>query len=207
LLVGAALGVVADWSKNQAGWGGASRHAITVGFIATLIFSIGPRILPSFLSSRELYSPRLMGLSLWLLSLGCTLRVSSEAIAYSFGSQSSAWSLLPASAFLELAAVLVFATNMAKTLLQPVPAWFGLSGVTDRLPLYWYVNSYPKTRRILIAAGMKTLARRKDVPRSLTLAEAAAADGVELKAALTVLNAFFRERQPRRIDRSRASRG
>ena len=37
----------------------ASRHAFAVGFLATLIFSIRPRILPSFLNSRELWSARL----------------------------------------------------------------------------------------------------------------------------------------------------
>jgi len=35
---------------------GASRHAFTVGFLATPIFSIGPRILPSFLNGRELWA-------------------------------------------------------------------------------------------------------------------------------------------------------
>lgn len=201
LLVGAALGVVADWLGGEAGWGGASRHAITVGFVATLILAIGPRILPSFLNSRELYSSRLMGMSLWLLNIGCTLRVSSEAAAYSVGAASAAWSLLPISAFLELAAVLIFVANMTRTLLQPVPAWFGPGGVTERLPVYWYVSSYPKTRGILIEAGMKTLARNKNVPRSLTLAEAAGADGVDLNHLLSALNAFFQDRQPRRIDR------
>ena len=201
LVVGAALGVLADRLGSQTGWGGASRHAITVGFVATLIFAIGPRILPSFLNSRELYSPPLMGISLWLVNFGCALRVSSEATAYSVGSASAAWSLLPLSALLELGAVLVFVANMAGTLLQPVPAWFGPGGVTDRLPVYWYVSSYPKTRRILIEAGMKTLAHTKDVPRSLTLAEAAAADSIDVSAVVSALNAFFQGRQPHRIDR------
>ena len=50
-----------------------------------LIFAIGPRILPSFLNGRELYSSALMAAGLWILNLGCGLRVSSEAIAYSAG--------------------------------------------------------------------------------------------------------------------------
>jgi len=48
---------------------------------------------------------------------------------------------------------------------------------------------------------MTTLARSKEIPRSLTLAEAAASDGVDLDHLLSALNAFFQERRPRRIDR------
>jgi hypothetical protein len=60
VLVGAGLGLLADLLPGQAGLGGASRHAVTVGFLATLIFAIGPRLLPAFLSGRELYSSALM---------------------------------------------------------------------------------------------------------------------------------------------------
>ncbi len=38
LLIGALLGVAADVLPTQTGLGGASRHAVTVGFLATLIF-------------------------------------------------------------------------------------------------------------------------------------------------------------------------
>ncbi|HLI30948.1 MAG TPA: NnrS family protein, partial [Terriglobia bacterium] len=92
LLVGAALGVAADIWGKEAGLSGASRHAVTVGFVATLIFALAPRLLPAFLRGRELYSGRLMAASLWTLSVGCLLRVSSEAIAYSAGGW--AWHIL-----------------------------------------------------------------------------------------------------------------
>lgn len=199
LLIGATLGVAADIAPQVTGLGGASRHAITVGFIATLIFALAPRILPSFLNGRELYSIRLMAASLWLLSIGCLLRVMSEAVAYSAGG--SLWSLLPLSAFLELAAVIAFVINLAATLVQPMPAWFSAEGVSPELPLYWYVTSFPKTRPILIEAGLKTLAVRRRVPRSLSLADAVTADGADLNALLIRLNEFFRHRQPRRVGR------
>ncbi|MGH9449381.1 MAG: NnrS family protein [Terriglobia bacterium] len=198
LVVGAVLGVVADLAPRITGLEGASRHAITVGFIATLIFAIAPRILPSFLNGRELYSIRIMAVSLWLLSVGCLLRVLSEAVAYSGG---MLWSVLPVSAFLELGAVIAFVVNMAVTLTQPLPAWFSASGVSAKLPLYWYVTSFPKTKPVLIDAGLKTLAGRREVPRSLSLAEAAAADGADLNNLLSRLNEFFIERQPRRTGR------
>jgi len=49
-----------------------------------------------------------------LLQMGCTLRVSSEPLAYE-GILPAAWNVLPISGILELAGVLVFATNIVLT--------------------------------------------------------------------------------------------
>jgi hypothetical protein len=195
LVIGAILGVTADLLPGWSGLGGASRHAVTVGFLATLIFSIGPRILPSFLNSRELWSTRLMAATLWLISLGCLLRVSCESVAYS--TAGIAWKLLPVSAFLELAAVLIFVVNLGMTLSQPIPAWFSPAGVAPHLPVYFYVTSFPKAKRVLVDAGLKTLDRVRQVPRSLSLQEAAEADGADLQSLLAALRSFFESRQPR----------
>jgi uncharacterized protein involved in response to NO len=203
LVLGALLGVAADLVPGVTGLGGASRHAITVGFIATLIFALAPRILPSFLNGRELYSLRLMAGSLWLLSVGCFLRVVSEAVAYSAGG--ALWSLLPLSAFLELAAVIAFVVNLAATLAEPTPARFSASGVSAKFPLYWYVASFPETKSLLIRAGLRTLAGRREIPRSLSLAEAARADGVDPDHLVAQLNEFFIRRQPRRAGRKERS--
>ncbi|MGH9485555.1 MAG: NnrS family protein, partial [Terriglobales bacterium] len=82
LCLGAALGVIAPLLPGHPGFAGASRHAVTIGFIVTLIFCVGPRILPSFLNRRKLFSVSLMACSLWLLTAGCLMRVVSEAAAY-----------------------------------------------------------------------------------------------------------------------------
>ena len=193
----AALAVVADVFPQITGLGGASRHALTVGFIATLIFALAPRMLPAFLGGRELYSTRLMAASLWLLTAGCLLRVSCEAIAYTSSPGSAVWSILPFSAFIELSAVLVFAANMALTLRQSPPAWLEPDSVSAELPLYWFVTSFPRTRSLLIGAGLRTLAQVKYPPRSLSLRDAAAADRVQVERPLQALNEFFSRRQPR----------
>lgn len=195
LVVGAVLGLAADLFPSITGLGGASRHAVTVGFIATLVFAVGQRILPSFLNGRELYSQSLMGASLWILNLGCVLRVSTESVAYSVGG--FAWNLLPLSAFLELAAVLAFATNIGLTLARPTLVWFGPEGVKPTLTLYWCVASFPATRHILVDAGLRTLARATEIPRTLTLAEAAQADAADIERILGDLRAFFSRHQPR----------
>jgi len=87
---------------------------LTVGFVATMVFSIGQRVLPAFSGMRLIFSTKLMFLSLLLLAIGCTLRVSSEIIAYQ-GFGAWAWSWLPVSAITEMTAVTVFAVNMLLT--------------------------------------------------------------------------------------------
>jgi uncharacterized protein involved in response to NO len=196
LLVGALLGPFADLFPSLSGIGGASRHAVTVGFIATLVFAIGQRMLPSFLNGRELYSLGLMGANLWVLNLGCLLRVSTESVAYSAGG--IAWNLLPFSALLELAAVLMFVANLGLTLAHPMLVWFGPEGVKPTMTVYWCIASVPATRHLLIDAGLRTLARAQEVPRTLTLAEAARADAASLDRILSELRLFFGRHRPRR---------
>jgi len=121
LIVAAALGVWAAFASNADGIWGASRHALTVGFVATMVFSIGQRVLPAFSGMRLLYSPKLMAAGLSLLTLGCTLRVGCEVLAYQ-GISASAWKWLPVSAVTELTAVTCFAVNMFATFLSRPPS-------------------------------------------------------------------------------------
>jgi uncharacterized protein involved in response to NO len=122
LVIAGAMSVWAAYDDKHGGIWGASRHALTVGFAATMVFSIGPRILPHFCGIMRLFSTRLMFVSLLLLQVGCMLRVSSEPLAYE-GFLSFAWQVLPVSGMLELSAVLVFAVNIAVTILFGLPAF------------------------------------------------------------------------------------
>jgi uncharacterized protein involved in response to NO len=117
-LLATVLGICAASLDHANGWVGASRHALTVGFISTMVFAIGQRVLPAFAGMRVLYSPRLMLVCLLLLNVGCALRVSSEILAYE-GYWPPAWQALPWSAICELAAVTVFAINLLLTFKQP----------------------------------------------------------------------------------------
>ncbi|HEY9793626.1 MAG TPA: NnrS family protein [Candidatus Obscuribacterales bacterium] len=118
VIVAAALQLWAAFGINTEGISGAARHALTVGFLATMVFTVGPRMLPAFLGRKQLYSGKLMFASLALLSLGCLLRVSFEVLAYQHY-LSWAWTVLPVSASLELLAVTLFGVNMIATLRQP----------------------------------------------------------------------------------------
>jgi hypothetical protein len=121
LAIAGAMGVWAAFADVHGGIWGASRHALTVGFAATMVFAIGPRILPHFGGVYSIFSKRLMFISLLVLQIGCTLRVLSEPLAYE-GYLSFAWKTLPYSGMLELTAVLVFAANLALTFAFGRPA-------------------------------------------------------------------------------------
>ena len=118
LLISAIISLSAALWDEAGGLWGASRHALTVGFMATMVFSIGQRVLPAFSGMRILYSPTLMFCSLALLNLGCLLRVASEVGAYE-SYVPSLWPLLPVSAVIEMIAVSVFAGNLLLSFRQP----------------------------------------------------------------------------------------
>jgi hypothetical protein len=119
LLVAAALSFAATRWDHSGGIWGASRHALTVGFVSSMILCVGQRVLPAFAGMRMLWSTKLMFGGLALVSVGCTLRVSSEILAYQEYA-AWAWSLLPISALLELGGLTLFAMNLLGTfVLQP----------------------------------------------------------------------------------------
>jgi uncharacterized protein involved in response to NO len=120
MLIAVATSIWALVSDQAGGIWGASRHALTVGFISTMVFSIGQRVLPAFCGMRTLFSPNLMFASLLTLNAGCLIRVGSEIAAYE-SNMTIAWNLLPVSAILEMAAVTLFALNLLVTLLSRPP--------------------------------------------------------------------------------------
>lgn len=116
LVIASSMAIGAALEDQHGGIWGGSRHALTVGFAATMVFAVGPRILPHFAGVHSIFSKRLMFLSLLFLQTGCLLRVSSEPLAYE-GLFPFAWKVLPVSGMLELTAVLLFATNLSLTFL------------------------------------------------------------------------------------------
>lgn len=109
----------AAWDKAGGLWG-ASRHALTVGFISAMVFAIGQRVLPAFCGMRVLFSTKLMFADLALLNLGCLLRVVSEIGAYE-DYLPVLWPVLPVSAVIEMAAMTIFAANLLITFGQVPP--------------------------------------------------------------------------------------
>ncbi len=118
MIIAALLGIAAE--RLGGGFTGASRHALTVGFMVVTVFSIGSRVLPAFFGVRRLFSTRLMFAALLLITAGCALRVGSEVLAYG-GIVRSAWQWLPPSAILEMTAIVLFAFNMVMSLTTGTP--------------------------------------------------------------------------------------
>jgi uncharacterized protein involved in response to NO len=116
-LIAASLGIWAATVANSHGIWGASRHALTVGFLAMMVFAVAQRVLPAFSGMRMLFSTKLMFLAMLTLTVGCLLRVSSEILAYQ-GFARWAWSWLPVSALTEMTAVTLFAVNLFATFIQ-----------------------------------------------------------------------------------------
>jgi len=126
LAAAAGLTLWAAAADRAGGIWGASRHAVTVGFLAAMVFAVGQRVLPAFCGARVLFSPRAMFASLLLLNLGCALRVGSEIPAYEgFAHAQFFWHILPVSAVTELTAVALFAANLLVTFCRP-PAHLAL---------------------------------------------------------------------------------
>ncbi|HYA23740.1 MAG TPA: hypothetical protein VEF05_06245 [Terriglobales bacterium] len=120
-VMAAVLGIWASIAQSSQGIWGASRHALTVGFFATMVLSIGQRVLPAFSGMRLLFSTKLMFLSLLLLAGGCLLRVGAEILAYQrFAAW--AWAWLPVSAVTEMTAVTIFAVNLLLTFASRPPS-------------------------------------------------------------------------------------
>jgi hypothetical protein len=120
LAIAGVLAIVSTALPLPNGYAGAGRHALTVGFFSIIVFVIAPRVLPAFFNVTRLWSPRLMAVSLTLLSLGCTLRVSSQILAYE-QIAAFAWKTLSISAIIEMTAVTLFAANMLMTLTTGSP--------------------------------------------------------------------------------------
>jgi uncharacterized protein involved in response to NO len=117
LCVGAALSIWSALADKNGGIVGSPRHALTVGFVGTMVFSFGPRILPAFCGEYALCSKHLATAALLLLNSGCLLRVTSEIPAYE-ANFAAAWTVLPISAVIELTAVTLFALNIAASFIR-----------------------------------------------------------------------------------------
>ena len=117
LIVASLLSIWQALSPDLPGVAGAARHAVTVGFLMTMVFCVAPCVLPALLDRLKIYSTRLMLIALLFSNIGCLLRVTFEILAFQHY-VSWAWSILPISATLELVAVVVFSLNMLRTFLS-----------------------------------------------------------------------------------------
>lgn len=145
-------------------YSGAVRHALTVGFVTTLIVGVGQRLLP-VLERKVPRLPRLAAPIFVLIGLGNLLRVVSEIAIIPYP---RAFVVMPFSAFLEWGALLLF-TCTAWGAMYWRESPLRSKRVTDRNSLAVLLAECPWMEDRLIERGSRYLAEVRSVPPDLSV--------------------------------------
>ncbi len=168
---------------------GAYRHALTVGFITTIMVGMASRIVPVFCGA-PLFSALLREWTFWLLAAGNVIRVLFQSLSAAWG---EAWLRVASlSGVLELLALLLFAVNLWRTMgAAPAadapgrrPAIAPSTRVADLLA------AYPDLLPVFIESGFAALANpilRRTVARGVSVAQACRLHGIDLQPFLARL--------------------
>lgn len=97
-------------------WIGAYRHAVTVGFVTTMLVGMALNTVPRFFGA-PLYSWRLVKIAFWLLVIGNTARVVFQALTLT--GNPVAYAIAGLSGYLELTALACFGANIILTFMRP----------------------------------------------------------------------------------------
>lgn len=163
---------------------GAVRHALTVGFMATLILGVGQRLLP-ILGHTLLPWPRLVLPTLLLIGIGNLLRVLSElATMWS----ANAFPLMPFSAVLELSALSLFTATVIRILWPKPDALLRSGRVTPTTSVAVLLAEHPWLEDELIAWGLAYVGRVRSVPRELTLGTLVKSEGKDQAETIARIN-------------------
>jgi NnrS protein len=165
LLLGAALYWDARGLSPPHAYLGAVRHALTVGFMTTLILGVGQRLLP-ILGHTLLPWPRLVLPTFLLIAVGNLLRVLTE---FATPLSATAFALMPFSAVLELSALTLFTANALRTLWPAPDPLLRTGRVTPTTSVAVLLAEHPWLEDHLFAWGLAYVGRVRSVPRELTL--------------------------------------
>ncbi len=167
---------------------GAVRHALTVGFMTTLILGVGQRLLP-ILGHTLLPWPLLVLPTFVLIAVGNALRVLSEMATLV---SAAAFDLMPLSAVLELAALSLFAANALRTLWPPSDPVLRTGQVTSSTSVAVLLAEFPWLEDHLFAWGLRYVGRVRSVPRELTLGPLARTEGKDPEEIIVLINDLLR---------------
>lgn len=170
---------------------GATRHALTVGFLTTLILGVAQRLLP-ILSHDLLAWPRLVAPILALIATGNALRVATQLST--LASPIAFW-IMPLSSLLELTALALFAAN-AFRVLWPAPDVLLRTGrVTEMTRAAILLAEHPWIEDRLIASGVGYFGRVRSVPTELTLSSLAAGKSMTVDTLVTDINRMLEDHE------------
>ena len=169
---------------------GAVRHALTVGFMTTLILGVGQRLLP-VLDRTVLAVPRLVVPILVLIGTGNLLRVDTElAILATPG----AFAVMPFSGLLEWLAIALFALGAIKTMVH-TDSLLKCGHVTKRSSIAVLLAEYPWIEDRLLTGGTGYLQRARSVPCELTIGSFAVSEGYDADQFVFQINTWLDEKQ------------
>lgn len=166
---------------------GATRHALTVGFLTTLILGVAQRLLP-ILSHDLLAWPRLVGPILILIGVGNALRVVTELATMAWP---IAFWIMPFSSFLELTALALFSANVLRTLWPRRDVLLRTGRVNELTRAAVLLAEHPWIEDRLIASGVGYFARVRSVPAELTLGSLATSKKLDGAAIVAEINALL----------------
>jgi uncharacterized protein involved in response to NO len=175
---------------------GAYRHALTVGFITTIMVGMASRIIPVF-RGVTLHSPLLLELTFWLLAIGNLIRVLFQSASGLYG---PIWlRVAGASGVLELAGLLLFGYNLWRTLdartadEEPRIAW--LPPIAASTKVGDLLAAYPNLLPVFVGHGFTALSNpimRKTVAKQVSVGQACRMHGIELDGFLEELTEVTR---------------
>jgi hypothetical protein len=171
---------------------GAVRHALTVGFMTTLILGVGQRLLP-ILGHTLLAWPRLVLPTLLLIAAGNLLRVLTEMAAPRIP---AAFALMPFSSLLELSALALFTANALRTMWPAPDPLLRTGRVTPRTSVAVLLAEHPWLEDQLFAWGFAYVGRVRSVPRELTLGTLAGSEGKDPGETVARVNDLLERRPP-----------
>jgi hypothetical protein len=132
-------------------YSGAWRHALTVGFITTMILGVGQRILPIFIK-QPLASTRMMLVSAVLIIAGNAARVTLELAT--IGGWRWTYRLMGGTGLLELTALFLFAVNLAATVRNRRRVYAASDRLTPDVRVREAVNARPDLQHRLQEIGI-----------------------------------------------------
>lgn len=186
LMTGGVVYEVAQGRPLPHAYMGAVRHALTVGFMTTLILGVGQRMLP-VLDRTVLAIPRLTVPILVLIAVGNLLRVITELATLL---TPAAYRLMPISALLEWLALLLFAVNLTATMFRSDPL-LKRGRVTKRSSLAILLAEHSWIEDRLRPTGTCYLERARSVPDELTIGSFADSEGFDAAKLVAEINAWL----------------
>jgi len=180
---------------------GATRHAITVGFISLMIMGMAAKVVPTLNGIDHRHLTKLWGPFL-LVNAGCLLRVATQPLT---DWSSRVYPFLGVSGTLEVAGLAWWGAGLIGII------WQGKSGAgleqqpqeprPARIELRHHVADvldwFPQTEPVFVRYGFTALKQpllRRTLARQVTLSQAAAVRGISAAELVAALNASISER-------------